>query len=89
MRFILAAILLSCGLNSYSQDSTNQKASKLFFDDKSSLKFEGSIYFSENLSSNYSFDKESGLIYNLSLKITADSKKLKFKNLKISFVASL
>ena len=70
MRFILAAILLSCGLNSYSQDSTNQKASKLFFDDKSSLKFEGSIYFSENLSSNYSFDKESGLIYNLSLKIT-------------------
>ena len=70
MRFILAAILLFCGLNSYSQDLNNQKPSKLLLDDKISLKFEGSIYLSENLPSNFSFDKESGLIYNLSLKIT-------------------
>ena len=70
MRFILAAILLFCGLDSYSQDSTNQKTSKFFLDDKSSLKFEGSIYLSENLPSNFSLDKKSGLIYNLSLKIT-------------------
>ena len=70
MRFILAAILLFSGLDSYSQDLNNQKASKLFLDDKLSLKFEGSIYLSENLPSNFSFDKESGLIYNLSLKVT-------------------
>ena len=70
MRFILAVILIFCGLGSYSQDSYNQKASKFFLDDISSLKFEGSIYLSENLPSNFSFDKESGLIYNLSLKIT-------------------
>ena len=70
MRFILAVILIFCGLGSYSQDSNNQKASKFFLDDTSSLKFEGSVYFSENLPSNFSFDKESGLIYNLSLKIT-------------------
>lgn len=70
MRFILAAILLFSGLDSYSQDLNNQKASKLFLDDKLSLKFEGSIYLSENLPSNFSIDKESGLIYNLSLKIT-------------------
>ena len=70
MRFILAVILIFCGFGSYSQDSHNQKASKFFLDDTSSLKFEGSIYFSENLPSNFSFDKESGLIYNLSLKVT-------------------
>lgn len=70
MRFILAAILIFCGLCSYSQDSNNQKASKFFLDDTSSLKFEGSIYLSENLPSNFSFEKESGLIYNLSVKIT-------------------
>tara|TARA_B100001057_G_C22481644_1_gene806666 strand:- start:72 stop:611 length:540 start_codon:yes stop_codon:yes gene_type:complete len=70
MRFILVAILLFCGLDSYSQDLNNQKASKLFLDDKLSLKFEGSIYLSENLPSNFSINKESGLIYNLSLKIT-------------------
>ena len=70
MRYILAVILLFCGLDSYSQDSTSQKASKFSLDDKLSLKFEGSIYLSENLPSNFSFDKESGLIYNLSLKIT-------------------
>ena len=70
MKLILAAILLFFGLDSFSQDSTNQKVSKFFLDDKSSLKFEGSIYLSENLPSNFSFDKESGLIYSLSLKIT-------------------
>ena len=70
MRFILAVILIFCGLGSYSQDSHNQKASQFFLDDTSSLKFEGSIYLSENLPSNFSFDKESGLIYNLSLKVT-------------------
>ena len=70
MRFILAVILIFCGLGSYSQDSNNQKASKFFLDDISSLKFEGSVYLSKNLPSNFSFDKESGLIYNLSLKIT-------------------
>tara|TARA_B100000925_G_C21977708_1_gene460862 strand:+ start:258 stop:797 length:540 start_codon:yes stop_codon:yes gene_type:complete len=70
MRFILAAILLFCGLDSYSQDLNNQKPSKLLLEDKISLKFEGSIYLSENLPSNFSIDKESGLIYNLSLKIT-------------------
>tara|TARA_B100001057_G_scaffold159142_1_gene159741 strand:+ start:4002 stop:4544 length:543 start_codon:yes stop_codon:yes gene_type:complete len=70
MKFILLSILFFCGLDSFSQDSTNQKASKYFLDDITSLKFEGSIYISESLPSNNSFVKESAFIYNLSLKIS-------------------
>lgn len=70
MKFILVTILLFCGLNTYSQDSTSQKDSNYFLDNKTSLKFEGSIYISENLPSNNSFVRESPFIYNFSLKIT-------------------
>ena len=61
MKYILVTILLFCGLDSYSQGSINQNVSKYFLDDKTSLIFEGSIYLSENLPSNNSFDRESGL----------------------------
>ena len=70
MKYILVTILLFFGFDLYSQGSTNQNVSKYFLDDKTSLKFEGSIYHSENLSSNNSFGRESSFIYSLSLKIS-------------------
>ena len=52
----------------YSQDLNNPNDS-IFLEDKKSLKFEGSIYLSENLELNHSFDKNSGVVYSLAIKI--------------------
>ena len=70
MKYILISIFLFCGLNSYSQEKGYQNSSKSFINDKTSLKFEGSIYLSESLNSNNSFGSESGFIYNLSFKFS-------------------
>ena len=70
MKYFIVAIFLFYGLDSYSQEKSYQNSSKSFLSDKTSLKFEGSIYLSENLNSNKSFGSESGFIYNLAFKIS-------------------
>lgn len=70
MRLIVIIILMLFGFESYSQDSTNQNESKFLLDNNSSLRLEGSMYLSENLHLNNTFDRTSGIIFNLAIKVS-------------------
>ena len=68
MKIIKLFILLFFTIDLYSQNLANPNDS-IFFEDKKSFKFEGSIYLSENLELNHSFGENSGVVYSLAIKI--------------------